>query len=375
MNLEYERGLIIVYPYGSFIRRREKNMIVKTKRVESIIEKPLLLIEDKLGLGLIVLSQPVKINLKQFRALYKYHLITELDREKWWPSYRQLYAYDIVETKFFRYPILLDYGTGPQITVKPENISFAEIMVGMSGYYYKNMYSAKNKDLLDYYSKNINSVEINSTFYKFPSDSTVKNLGKYDLAYSIKVNQYITHRKKLLDISDYWKKFYTAFEPIYHQIFCFLFQFSAKFYYNRENFNRLRKLSKYLKPRHHYAFEFRDTSWFNDDVIKLFHRNNWIIVITNVNNHDGWAGNLITGFNPPLNKYIATSDAIYIRMHGSQGEYIGSYNNHTYTAIQKLIIRYNPKYAAIYFNNTDLDANAMENAITFYNKFNKFNTF
>ena len=377
MNLSYSRGLVIVYPYGTFIRKREKTMIVKTKKVSSIIEKKLLLIEDKLGLGIIILSEPIKINLKQFRALYKYHLITEADRQKWWPKYTKLYAYDIINVKFFRHPILLEYGAGPQITVKPENVEFLKIFIGMSGYYYRHMYPDKTKDILKYYSENLNSVEINSTFYRLPTNSTIKNLLKYDLAYTFKVSRYITHTKRLKDISKYWKNFYDALKPLHNNIFCFLFQFSANFIFNEENFKRLSKLSSVLnrkgKGAHHYAFEFREIGWFNERIRKLFEKNNWIFVIVHVENNDGWAGNLADGFNPPLNKYTPTSDTIYFRMHGTKGQYIGSYNNQYLNKIREFIAKYKPAYSAIYFNNTDANADSLDNAITLYNKFNPYN--
>lgn len=73
--LNYYRGLIIVDPYGTYIRNRQKNMIVKSKIIKSIIEEDLLLIENKKGLG-IRLGVPKKINLKEFSKLKKYHKIS-----------------------------------------------------------------------------------------------------------------------------------------------------------------------------------------------------------------------------------------------------------------------------------------------------------
>ena len=78
--LNYYRGLIIVDPYGTYIRNRQKNMIVKSKIIKSIIEEDLLLIENKKGLGIrlgiIRLGVPKKINLKEFSKLKKYHKIS-----------------------------------------------------------------------------------------------------------------------------------------------------------------------------------------------------------------------------------------------------------------------------------------------------------
>lgn len=375
-QVNYNRGLIIVYPYGTYIRKREKNIIVKTRLIKSIIDQNLLLIENKLGLGIIQLGFPKKINLDQFRKLSKRHMITNEDRIKWWAKYTELYSYPINKTKFFRTPLILDYPQGPQITVNPENIFINKILVGMSGYYYKYMYPKKVKNLLDYYSQNLNSVEINSTFYNFPPESSIKNLKKYNLFYSIKVHRYITHMKKLKGVKSFWNNFYNAFGPIHDKIFCFLFQFSPRFIYNNKNFIRLVKLSEYLNKAHRYAFEFRELGWFNNEnITKLFKENNWTLVISNINNTKSWAGNLLDGYNPSFNNYEITSDAIYIRMHGSMGQYWGSYTNTDFKKIFNFIADSRIKYGLIYFNNTDRHASAMIDAIELTKKFNYINTF
>jgi uncharacterized protein YecE (DUF72 family) len=372
--LNYYRGLIIVEPYGTYIKKKLKTIIVKSKHINSITNEKLLLIENKEGLGIIELATPIKINLKEFSKLRKYHKITEDEREKWWPKYKYLYSYKIIKSKFFKIPLLLDYPLGPQITVIPDNITIKKILIGMSGYYYRNMYPKGTKNILNYYSQKLNSVEINSTFYNFPPQSSIDNLKKYNLIYSIKVNKYITHNKKLKDIDQYWNNFYNTFEPIYDKIFCFLFQFSPKFYFNDENYQRLKKLSKILNKNHYYAFEFRDLSWFeNEKINNFFTKNKWIIVIVNVNNSTNWAGNLQNGFNPPLKYYQMTSDCIYIRMHGTIDKYRGPYNNNIFKEIFNYVKKRNLRYVFIYFNNTDSNKDAFEDSQSLMNKFNWLN--
>ncbi len=373
-RLNFYRGLIIVDPYGTNIRNRTKKIIVKTKIFNSIIEQNLLLIENKLGLGIIKLGIPTKINLTEFIKLQKYHQIIDADRKKWWPHYEYLYAYPIIKAKFFKIPILLDYLQGPQVTVLPENINIKKIFIGMSGYYYRNMYPPNVKNFLEYYSNNLNSVEINSTFYRQMSNSTISNLKKYNLIYSIKVNKYITHNKKLANIEDIWFDFYRHLEPIHDQIFCFLFQFSPKFYFNNENFHRLAKLADFLDDKHRYVFEFRNSGWINNNSVNdLFKLNQWIMVISNLINIENWAGDLLDGYNPKLNTYEITSDSVYFRMHGTAGQYIGSYDNNNLQKIFDFIKKKQIKYALIYFNNTDNDSDALKNALQLRKKFNILN--
>lgn len=376
-TLDFYRGLIIIYPYGTFIQNKTKKIIVKSKYITSIIQQKLLLIEDKIALGLIVLDEPKEIDLNQFAKLRDLHRITEADREKWWSSYKKLYAYRIIQSKFFHKPILLNYPLGPQITVLPKNITLKKIYVGMSGYHYPSMYPStyqSNCKMLDFYTRKLNSVEINSTFYRNPSTSLVKNLSKFNLVYIIKVNQYITHLKKLSNVRHTWNQFYASLKNIHHKIFCFLFQFSSKFIFNNKTLSKFQKLALILNGSHQYAFEFRHIYWYNNEtIINLFRKNGWTLVIANVNNMKHWADDLNNGFNPVLSKYKQTSDLIYIRMHGKKDQYIGSYHKDDYDDIEDFIKSRKESFYCIFFNNTDHGKDALNNAIRLYNQFHCIN--
>lgn len=369
----YHRGLIIVEPYGTLIRNKKKTLIVKSRYINPIINEKLLLIENKTGLGIIKLGEPKEINLTQFKNLRNYHKISDIDKEKWWGGKKTLYAYEITFTNFFKNPLLLNYGTGPQITVNAKNITIKKIFIGMSGYYYKHMYPT-NTDMLNFYSKNLNSLEINSTFYQLPSKSTIDKLKVQNLVYSIKVNRYITHDKKLKSVTKYWKEFYQSLEDLHDKIFCFLFQFSSNFHFNYKNFSRIEKLSGILNTDHKYAFEFRNLSWYqNAKLNELFLKNQWIFVISNVNNTSQWAGDLKNDFNPSLAKYSLTSNTVYIRMHGSVDQYKGSYRDEIFDKIFEFVKKKQIEYACIYFNNTDRKGSSMIDSTSLIKKFNFFN--
>lgn len=375
-HLQYHRGLILVKPHGSYIKNNQKTIIIKSKIINTIVHQNLLLIEGKYGLGIIRLESPVKINLTKFHQLQNYHLITENERSQWWEKYKELYAYAITEKKMFRKPLLLIYPPGPQITIKPNNIIIRKIFIGMSGFLYKNMYPNNLKTsnhLLSYYAKHFNSVEINSTFYRYPGKTLINNLMKHDLVYSIKVNKMITHYKKLKNVAQEWLHFCSAFKMIKNKVHCFLFQFSSHFHCNNKNITRLTELAFILDQTYRYAFEFRNIAWFsNKKVLEIFKINQWIMVIANVINVDNWAGNLENGFNPSLPNYISTSDTIYFRMHGSIGQYMGSYSKEILNKVWKYISSINTEYSMIYFNNTDTN-DAFYDAFALINKFNVCN--
>lgn len=372
--LSYDRGLIIVEPYGSLIKNRSKSLIVKTKYIKTIIKKNLLLIENKIGLSIIQLGEPDKIDLNQFDKLKNQHQILESDRVKWWNQYEYLYAYPIIKQRNFKIPVLLNYPQGPQITVKPENITIKKIYIGMSGYSYPYMYPKGTKNLLKYYANYLNSVEINSTYY-FPKESYIRNLSKVKLIYSIKVNRFIIYSNDLDKTKDLWNRFYALFEPISDQIKCFLFQYNKNYRFTAKHLSNLKSLSKILNPKHRYVFEFRNSTWFdNDQINELFLENSWILVIVNVTNINGWTGDLSDGFTPSLKKYVMTTDDVYIRMHGSIDKYIGSYSNSNLDSIVKFVQDKPITNAYIYFNNTD-DSSAFPNAIDLISKFNPLNIY
>ena len=71
----------------------------------------------------------------------------------------------------------------------------------------------KPGDFLRYYAQHFNSVEVDSTFYRIPSLSTVK--GWYEktpkgFVFAAKVPQVITHEKVLVDCEAEFKQFMEA---------------------------------------------------------------------------------------------------------------------------------------------------------------------
>jgi uncharacterized protein YecE (DUF72 family) len=352
--MDYNRGLIIVEPYGDYIVDYSKTIIVKSKNFSTITNNKMLLIQNKLGIAIIILDSPYELTINQFNKLYKKHKINSKDRLDWWPSYKILYAYNILFLQVFPKPILLDYPQGPQVAVLSQNIIYKKVFVGTSGF-------------LDYTTKNrINSIEINYTFYKFPSITFVNKLKSYDIVYSVKVNRAITHYKQLLDVANLWKKFYNLFEPIHDKIKCFLFQFSPHFLPTDNSINKIKKFAKLLNHKHNYVFEFRHPDWNNH--IALLNKLNIIFCSSD--------------YLYPLFRtmhFNILKNKCYIRLHGpnrdnnNQIMYKGRYNVNDLKKIYDFI-NYNKIYETyLYFNNTDSSNDATVNSEQFVKKLNKIN--
>ena len=184
--------------------------------------------------------------------------------------------------------------------------------IGTSGF----MISQKN--WLD--QKQLNCIEINSSFYRTPGETQIKNWLKFpkDIYFCLKVNKYITHSKKLKDIDEIWDNFWDKVKPLGKKLKCLLFQMSPSFVCNELNLKRLNKLYKKIKKiKCNIVFEFRDISWFNDEIYELFSKFNWTISSTYIKKtkESGWLNNMPNGFNI----VPKTSNVSYMRIHGARG--------------------------------------------------------
>lgn len=233
-----------------------------------------------------------------------------------------------------------------------------KLFIGTSGYQYnfwKNSFYQNNKNYLKFYSENFNIVEINYTFYKIPSEEIVKKWFEdtpNDFRFVIKMNRFVTHYKKLVDINEILKQFFNSLTNLKYKLVGILFQFGSNFGYNDHNFIKLKNLKPILKKNLFYAFEFRNQNWFNsDNTINLFKKNKWVFVFSNYPKN--WFDNQSL-FIPKLgNKFITSSKILYLRLHGTKDKYIGSYNQIFYKKLRKLIEESNVANVYIFFNNTD----------------------
>ena len=125
-----------------------------------------------------------------------------------------------------------------------------EIYVGTSGW----LYDWNEDRSFDWFVKNseLNSVELNASFYRFPFPNQVKSWAKKckDIRFAIKVHRKITHILRLKEESfQVWKDFRNLFRPLEEKIDFYLFQlppsFSIQYLERVEKFFNWEK-SKYL---------------------------------------------------------------------------------------------------------------------------------
>jgi uncharacterized protein YecE (DUF72 family) len=85
----------------------------------------------------------------------------------------------------------------------------------------------KKDDMLDYYSSQLSSVEINYTFRRFPTEKALANWrdrARPGFVFTLKANQRITHFKKLADVGEDVRDFLKVAGTLGDKLGCVLFQ-------------------------------------------------------------------------------------------------------------------------------------------------------
>ncbi|MEM7457665.1 MAG: DUF72 domain-containing protein [Planctomycetota bacterium] len=196
----------------------------------------------------------------------------------------------------------------PELAAVPVAISSSgRIFAGTSGYSYPqwkgSFYPEESKtgELLSHYSNRLNTVEINNTFYRFPSEKVVEQWmtrTPEDFQFAFKVHRRVTHQMKLSAATrKRIHEFVERCSVLGSRLGCILFQLPPDF--ERDD-QRLDNLLSSLPSGPRFAVEFRHQSWFTDEVANRLTEHNVAC----------FAGD--SESDPPLK--IATADFIYARL-------------------------------------------------------------
>jgi uncharacterized protein YecE (DUF72 family) len=133
------------------------------------------------------------------------------------------------------------------------------------GFYPPKLASAK---FLSHYSNRLNSVELNYTFRTFPKEKLLENwidATPDSFKFSVKAHQSITHIKRLRDAASKATDFIATLAQFENtgRLGPILFQLPPNL---KCDLVLLKDFLEGIPRRPRYAFEFRHTSWFQDDV-------------------------------------------------------------------------------------------------------------
>jgi uncharacterized protein YecE (DUF72 family) len=198
---------------------------------------------------------------------------------------------------------------------------------------------------LEYYASLFNSIEINSSFYKLPLRGTVRKWAEIvpeSFRFTFKLSKSVTHEKgKKIDPGEI-TRFMNVVNEVETKAGCILVQFPPGA--GRDVYALAKILDEIASNdlrKWIIAVEFRNLSWYSEDTYRLLEKFNASLVF-----HD------IPGKSPPADEY--ESGNIYLRFHGPQGTYRGSYDAiylEEYAQYLKNFIR-EGKTVYAYFNNT-----------------------
>jgi uncharacterized protein YecE (DUF72 family) len=229
-----------------------------------------------------------------------------------------------------------------------------KIYIGCSGFHYKEWKEVFYPEGLpqtrwfQFYCEHFNTLELNVTFYKFPTEKTLQKWfisSPEGFKFSVKVPKAITHFKKFNDCERMLSDFYNSCQSgLQQKLGCILFQSPPQLIYSPE---LLEKIIANVNPAFKNVLEFRHASWWNAVVFQQLKKHK----IT------------FSGISYPKlpDEAIKTNPALYYRFHGVPVLYKSAYSLAFLENIKAMIVKQKAKEAWIYFNNTWGTA-AIENA-------------
>ncbi len=199
------------------------------------------------------------------------------------------------------------------------NKDMSAIRIGCSGFNYRHWKGPfyppglPQRKWFSHYCTVFASVELNVTFYRLPQASTFDKWHDETpdgFAFSLKGSRFITHVKRLVDPQQPLELFFERSLRLKNKLKVVLWQFPPAFRSEPGRLQRFLELLRIYPVKN--TFEFRHESWITGEIIALcgeFHaglcRADW------------------PGF---LNDLPVTSDFVYMRRHGTEGNYATSYS-------------------------------------------------
>ena len=191
----------------------------------------------------------------------------------------------------------------------------------------------------EYYCRHFGTYELNASFYRFP---TVKSLqGWYnktpeDFKFSVKAPKLITHTKLFTDCRQETDEFYSiCHKGLGQKLSCILFQLPPSLEYTPHH---LALIINYMNPDFCNVIEFRNETWWRDEVYNALRENN--ITFCNVS-------------YPKLpTTLVQTAKLGYFRLHGVPRLFYSDYNDDEINQLYEAIKARDLKDVYVYFNNT-----------------------
>lgn len=227
--------------------------------------------------------------------------------------------------------------------------------IGTSGWSYDHWEGVfyppglKQSERLGFYIRHFDTVEINNTFYRLPSEPAFerwKDVAPQGFIYSLKGSRYITHMKKLKDPREPLNLFIHRANIMGNTLGPILFQLPPRW---KCNPSRLESFVRNLPKGIRFVFEFRDRTWFSEEVYEILRNGGTALCLYSM-----------PGFETPVE---TTASFVYIRFHGSDILYGGRYSKDELKRWADIIEGFMDSGLDVYtYFNNDAFGNAVFNA-------------
>lgn len=191
------------------------------------------------------------------------------------------------------------------------------VRVGCSGWVYNHwrgdFYPAgiSTTGWFEHYARTFDTVEINNSFYRLPSSQTFERWRRQappSFLYAVKASRYLTHLRKLKEPGEPLALFFERARHLGSTLGPVLYQLPPG--WNRD-VQRLTAFVEALPAGVRHVIEFRDPSWYHDEVFAVLERRRVALCL-----HD------MTNSTPPR---LRVGPFAYVRFHGASAKYGGGY--------------------------------------------------
>jgi len=238
------------------------------------------------------------------------------------------------------------------------------VRVGTSGWYYDHwrghLYpeALKKEDFFAYYAQRYSTVEINSTFYRVPTERMVEGWARKappGFLFAAKGARLITHRKRLAEVDETLRFFLGRLQGLGAKLGPLLWQLPPSL---QRDDARLRGFLERLPREYRHAIEFRHSSWLEEAVFALLREHNVAFCAIS-----------LPGFPPTL---VRTAPFVYIRFHGVERRYSDHYTEDALKPwVDKLAEALSPQGEGFCYFNNDVGGHAVRDAARFREMLNE----
>ena len=232
------------------------------------------------------------------------------------------------------------------------------LYIGTSGWQYPHWKRVFYPDKLPqrlwlpYFAERFQTVEVNNTFYNLPEKSVFEHWKQHspdDFIFALKMSRFLTHLKRLHDPQEPVQRFMDRAAGLGKKLGPLLIQLPPR---STADLDLLEGTLKLFAHSVHVAVEFRDESWFTDEMSRLLERRGVALCLADTPRR-----------KQPLWR---TADWGFVRFHEGRGPHAPGYERRVLRRWVERIAEMWPRASDVYvYFNNDTAGYAIRDAVTF----------